>query len=97
MAHSAVLTWTAPSDATSSSTYNVYRATGTCPASGIAGLTFSKIANTAALTYTDNTVVVGTTYCFYATQLVGTVESVPSNTAGGTVLPNTVTIQIVLG
>lgn len=94
--HSAVLTWGAASDATVGSTYNVYRAAAVCPASGIAGVTFIKEGNTSALTFTDSTVVVGSSYCYYVTQMVGTAESAPSNTAGGTVRPSTVTIQIVV-
>jgi len=61
----AVLSWTAASDAVASSTYNVYRASGACPASGLGTLTFTKLNATgiSALTYTDSTLTVRT-WCF---------------------------------
>lgn len=95
--HQAVLSWAAPTDAVPGSTYNVYRASGACPASGLGALIFTKVNSTGitTLTYTDTGLAVGV-YCYYATQVQNTVESVPSNTAGGTVRPNTVTIQIVI-
>ena len=95
--HQAVLSWPAPSDATTSSSYNVYRANATCPTSGLGTLTWTKLTTTpiAALTYTDNSIGVGN-WCYYVTQLQQGAESVPSNTAGGQARPNTVTIQIVV-
>ena len=98
MSHSATLSWAAPSDATASSTYNVYRATGVCPATGLGTLVFSKINSTAitTLSYVDSSVAIGTSYCYYGTQVQGTVEAAPGNTAGGHVVPNGVTIQLVL-
>jgi len=96
MAHQAILTWAAPDDASLTATYNVYRASGLCPASGLGSLAFSKIANTSALTYTDANVKVGGQYCYYGTHVEGTVESVPGNTAGGTVTPHGITIQLVV-
>ena len=97
MSHQAQLSWTAPSDATGSSTYNIYRATASCPASGISGPTWTKIGTgITTTTYTDSTVAVGTTYCYYGTQVLNGAESVPSNTAGGSVGPNSITIQLVL-
>lgn len=95
--HKAVLTWSAPSDAVASSTYNAYRASGACPASGLGTLTFSKI-NTAAisgLTYSDPGLSVGV-YCYYVTQVQSSIESVPSNTAGGIAAPNTISIFTVV-
>jgi|SRR6266481_630027 len=100
MAHNAVLTWSAPDDVVSTSAYNVYRANGLCNVDGsLVGLTFSRLNSTAisALTYTDSTVQVAHSYCYYGTQVQNAIESLPSNTAGGTVLPHTVTIQLVLG
>lgn len=99
MSHTATLTWGAPSDAIPTSAYNIYRATGTCPASGLGSLVFSKIdsAPITSLTYTDSTVTVGNSYCYYATQVQNGTESVPGVTSGGTVRPGTVvTIQLVL-
>lgn len=96
-AHSVVLTWAAPSDAVASSTYNTYRAAGSCPSSGIGTLTWVKLntSGITALTYTDASVAVGQ-YCYYATQVQNGVESNPSNTASALVRPNTVTITITL-
>lgn len=98
MAHQAVLSWSAPSDATTGSTYNVYRAVGVCPTSGLGSLTFVKLNSTGitGLSFTDTSVSVGNSYCYYGTQVQGSAESVPSNTAGGTLRPNAVTIQLVL-
>lgn len=96
-AHQAVLTWVAPTDAVAGSTYNVYRASGGCPATGVGTLTFAKVnaGGVTALTYTDSGLAVGV-YCYYVTQVQNASESIPGNTAGGPVKPNTVTIQIVI-
>lgn len=98
MAHNALLSWSPAADATPASTYNVYRANGVCPASGLGSLTFEKLNNLgiSGTSYDDTTVAVGQAYCFYATQVQGSSESAPSNTAGGTVVPNGITIQLVL-
>lgn len=97
MNHFVVLTWQAPADATAGSLYNIYRATGGCPASGLGTLAFSKIGSgLSALTFTDSSVVVGNSYCYYGTQTQGSVEAAPGNTAGGTIRPSTITIQLVL-
>src|SRR5208337_369101 len=95
--HSVTLTWNLPTDAVASSTYNVYRASGACPVSGLGTLTWAKIntAWIAALTYSDSGVPVGS-YCYYATQVQNGTESLPSNTAPALVRPNTVTITITL-
>jgi hypothetical protein len=92
--HNVVLTWQAPADATVSSTYNIYRANGLCTGTP----TFAKINPSAitVLTYTDSTVAVGSSYCYYGTQVQGATESLPSNQAGGTITPNTITIQLVI-
>ena len=95
--HTVTLTWNAPTDQVASSTYNVYRASGACPVSGLGTLTWAKI-NAAAitgLTYSDAGVAVGT-FCYYATQVQNSAESLPSNTAPALVRPNTVTITITL-
>lgn len=96
-AHQAVITWAAATDAVASSTYNVSRASGACPATGLGSLVFAKInaAPVAALTFTDAGLSVGT-YCYFVSQVQSGAESIPSNTAGGVVRPNTVTIQIVI-
>lgn len=95
--HSAVLTWTAPSDAVAGSTYNVYRANAVCPTTGITGPTWTKITpiSISALTYTDSTITAGS-WCYYVTQVQGGVEGNPSTTAGGQAKPNTVTFSITI-
>lgn len=82
--HSIVLTWAAPSDAVSTSTYNVYRLSATCPATptGFTSLT----TGVTTLTYTDATVTVGS-WCYYVTQVQNSIESNPSNMAGTSVKP----------
>src|SRR5579859_4798214 len=98
VSHQAVITWVAQTDATASTTYNVYRATAACPASGTDSLTFTKLNATpiTSLTYTDGNLAVGN-YCYYVTQVLNGVEASPSPTGGGPVRPNTITtIQIVI-
>jgi hypothetical protein len=84
--HSATLAWTASTDATASSTYNIYRGTGACTATP----TMSNIGNTALVAYTDSTITAGT-WCYYVKALLNGVEAIPSNTAGGTASPNPAT------
>jgi fibronectin type 3 domain-containing protein len=84
-AHSVTLTWTAPSDAISSSTYNEYRLTGACPSTAT-GFTQLATANTTT-TYVDTAVTAGTEYCYYVTQVQSSDESAPSNTVSATVRP----------
>lgn len=85
--HSTTLTWTAsvdiPGAIPAGSGYNVYRASGTCPASG-APTGAIKLNSTvvAALTYIDSTITPGQ-WCYYATTLLNGVESVPSNSVQG--------------
>lgn len=95
--HQAVLTWAAPSDAVAGSTYNVHRASGFCPATGLGSLVFTTVnaAPITALTYTDTGLAIGV-YCYFVDQTQNGATSLPSNTAGGGVRPNTVTIQIVI-
>lgn len=94
-AHSAVIKWNASSDAAANPTlgYNVYKLVGACPASGTAG--FAKVNSTpiSALTFTDSGIGVGPV-CYYVTSTLNAAESIPSNTAGGTVSPATVTITV---
>lgn len=95
--HSVALTWTAGLD---NQGFNVYRSTGTCPASvSDAPLTtgFTKIASLTASTptsYTDSSVTLGA-WCYFVTataQANGTtLESGPSNTVNPSVLPFPVT------
>lgn len=89
-AHSVALSWSASSDSTSTTpgTVSVFRATGACPASGISGLTFAKIATSisAAGPYTDTTVTVGT-WCYYVAADIGGAESGPSNTFQAPIIP----------
>lgn len=87
--HQVKLTWTASIDSTSANpgTTNVYRATAACPASGIVGVTFAKIASgqPAGGPYTDTSVTSGATYCYYVTAVIGGAESSPSNTFQGVI------------
>lgn len=82
--HSVSLEWTASTD--SGVSYNVYRFSGACPASGTAG--FSKIttATVIATAYTDTTVAPGS-YCYYATAVLNGAESLPSNLVSAVILP----------
>ena len=76
--HEVDLAWTASVDA--GVTYNIYRAAGTCPATGVpTGATQVK-SGIAVLTYQDTTVQPGS-YCYYATATLNGAESGPSNTA----------------
>ena len=77
------LTWTAST--TVSVSYNMYRATGTCTATG---LTFAKInpSPIGTLMYSDTTVSVGS-YCYRATATAAGLESAPSNLAQADVIP----------
>jgi MYXO-CTERM domain-containing protein len=71
-----MLTWTAAANATS---YNVYRRlTG--------GGAFALFANTAATSYTDMTVTIGTSYDYQVTA-VGALESAPAGPVTGTGQP----------
>lgn len=86
--HSAALSWTAPSDATSGTTYTIYRAAEACPAAP--DTNFSLLTSGVTTTsYTDSTVTVGT-WCYYVEQVQNSTSSAPSNLAGGTAAPNPV-------
>jgi len=90
--HSALLNWTAPSDATVGTTYSVYRMSGACPATP--GTAFTLLASgVTTTTYTDATVTVGT-WCYYVEQVQNSTNSVPSNLAGGTAAPFAATITV---
>ena len=78
--HSAALVWGASS--TSLVTYNIYRALGS--GSPLVPGAFTKVGNTANLTYTDATLASNTSYCYNVTAFDGTNESVPTNTICGT-------------
>jgi hypothetical protein len=88
--HTVTLTWTDtknPNPGTASgTTYDIYRATAACSSSPTFPTT-PLASSVAALTYLDNTVSVGSTYCYEVTAVYSGVQSLPSNTAGGTVLP----------
>ena len=85
-AHSTTLNWSAPSDATSSTTYSIYRMSGACPAAP--GTAFTLLTSgVTGTTYTDNTITVGT-WCYYVEQVQNGTNSAPSNMAGGTAAPN---------
>ena len=83
-AHSVSLAWTASID--SGSSYNLYRFSGACPASGTSGFTKITATPITGTSYTDSTVVAGT-YCYYATSVLNGAESIPSNLASAVILP----------
>lgn len=76
--HHTDLKWGASADA--GVTYNVYKAIGACPATGLpTGAT--QIANLLTLlTFSDTNVQVGQTACYYVTAQLNGTESGPSNT-----------------
>lgn len=83
-AHSASFKWTASTDLPgtipSGSGYNMFRASGVCPVSGIpAGATQLNTTPIAALVFTDSTVQAGS-WCYYATTTISGTQSGPSNT-----------------
>lgn len=92
--HSVNLAWTASTD--SGSTYNLYRLSGACPASGTAG--FAKITATpvTGVTYTDSGVSAGA-YCYYATAVLNGAESAPGNLASAVILPAAPTALTITG
>jgi hypothetical protein len=94
-ARKAVVTWNASSDAAANPTlaYNVYKLAGACPASGTAGFAKVNTSPVSALTFTDSGIGVGPV-CYYVTATLNGAESIPSNTAGGTVGPSTVVITV---
>jgi hypothetical protein len=96
-AHNAVIKWGASPDAGANPSlgYNVYKLATTCPASGTAGFSKVNSAPISALTFTDSPLAVGSV-CYYVTATLNGTESVPSNTAGGTVTPATVSITITI-
>ena len=89
--HSVTLNWTASTD--TGGTVNVYRTAGACSTSA----TFTKIATgvVAAGPYVDSGIAVGN-YCYQVTAVVGGAESVPSNQAPASVLPNAPTILVTI-
>lgn len=95
-AHSTTLTIIDPT-ASAARSYNIYRAAGACPVTGLGPLTFSKLTLTpiSVLTYTDTTITVGT-WCYYVTAVENSVESNPSVAAGGTAKPGVVSFSIVI-
>lgn len=96
-AHQAVIKWNPSPDAAANPTlgYNVYKLVNACPASGTAGFTKVNASPISALTFTDSPLGIGPV-CYYATATLNGAEGVPSNTAGGTVTPATVSITITL-
>ena len=92
--HSAVLTWSPPTDVIPGETYNVYRTANACPATTA---TFAKINSSPVTTptYTDSTITAGS-WCYQITAVQNGVESAPSVSSGGNAKPNTVTITTVI-
>ena len=93
--HYVTLTWTAPTDVQPSSTYNIYRADGTCTGTP----TYKKInaVPITALTYGDTAVTAGAAYCYVATHVLSGAESAYSNSAQAIIPvspPATLTITV---
>jgi len=97
--HSAIISWSTPADATTGTTYEVWRLNTACPGqAGAQTLGWSQIATgLTATTYTDTNLAVGKTYCWMVTQRQNGVRSYPSNLIGLTLLPNSPTITIQQG
>ena len=93
-AHSVSLTWTASTDSVAG--YYIYRAAGPCPTTGTSGFTRITATIITATTYTDAAVAPGS-YCYYATSVLNSVESVPSNLASAVILPAAPTALSVTG
>ena len=84
--HSVTLTWTDTANPAGTQ-YNVYRLVGSCPGLHPPITDFVKLTGTpvAAFTYQDLNVLPATTYCYVATSVSGSTESLPSNDVGATV------------
>jgi hypothetical protein len=98
--YSATLVW-ADTANPAGTDYNVYRLTGTCPATVTSTAGFTKLTATALAvkTYVDNTVAAGITYAYVVTATNGSSETGPSNCAQGVIpslfVPQTLQITIV--
>lgn len=89
--HSATLTWTAPADATSSSTITVFRANAACSTNPTftqlaTGVSMFSSGSTTTGSYVDTTVTVGT-WCYTVQQDQNGATSVNSNLAPVSVSP----------
>jgi hypothetical protein len=87
--HSVALSWTASTSLTGTipagSGYNVYNAVGACPASGaLVNPTKLTASPVTTVTYTDNTPVGGTTYCYLVTAILNGNENPVAVVAGNT-------------
>lgn len=85
--HAVTLSWTASADSTSANpgAVSVYRAAGSCPATGVpSSVTTLTTSAPAGGPYQDTTVTAGT-YCYYVEAVIGGVSSAPSNTTGPSV------------
>lgn len=76
--------WTPPADATSTTTYSVFAATGACPATGVPAGSTQVTSGVTASSYDDHNVTVGQTKCYYVVAVTNGAHSVPSNTAPAT-------------
>ena len=88
--HTATLPIGASPDSTTSNpgTVTVYRATGTCPTTGLGTLTFTTVTTSAPASgsYVDTLPGPGT-FCYYLTTTISGATSGPSGTGGGVALP----------
>lgn len=97
--HSVKLTWADGVNA-SGTTYNAYKASGTCPASGTPpGATKVNTTAITGLTFTESGIAVSGTFCYYVTAVGPGGESAGSNTAAAVIPappapPTNLTIQV---
>lgn len=82
--HSVKLTWT-DSTNPAGTTYNVYKATGSCPASGLPTGAAKLASALTALTFTDAGITTSGTFCYYATAVGPGGESSASNLAAAVI------------
>lgn len=99
-AHSVTLGFTKSTDDTGATGqgYTTWRQSGTCPASVTTTAGFTSLNSTlfTVASYTDSTVIPGN-YCYIVTFTAAAATSVPSNTAGATILPAAPTNVTVTG
>lgn len=83
--HSVKLTWADTVNPTGT-TYNVYKASGGCPASGIpTGASKLNATPVTVLTFTDSGITVAGSFCYYVTAVGSGGESAASNTASAVI------------
>jgi hypothetical protein len=87
--HSVVLSWNASSDAKANPklTYNVYRALGECSDPLLPKPIKINSTPVTAVSFTDEHVSAGSSYCYTAKSALNGLESKPSNAVQAIILP----------